>query len=175
MMKIEFGKFEIESGIMVISDPTLDLRSPFQVKDLVVKSGIWLVEVEKTNFDRCAEIIIYHEDHDSDDILDEINCDIHIGSGQVGIYDQEHYFGSDDDWVSINKDNSDDLVGIIEYGVVGSPDECSGEYKLFVKKDDEDIIGIRLVFICEEEDEEEFLYDDSDESESSDDEEENLY
>lgn len=178
MVNIGFGKFEIESGTAIVSDPTLDFKSPFQAKDLVAKIGIWIAEVIKTNFDNCAELIVYHEDYDSDEIFEEVECELRACSGQVGIYDQEHFFSSDDDWISLNMDNSDDLAGVIEYGVVANPSDCTGNYQLFIKKEDDEIIAIRLVFICEQEEEEdeedEFTFDEDEEDDDNENENEDF-
>ncbi|RAV14393.1 DUF4241 domain-containing protein [Paenibacillus contaminans] len=169
-MMIELGKFQVESGKLVVSDPCFDLNDvPVMGVLENARNGVWNGLVEKTELDDwgevCSKLFAHHNNNSIDD-LQWVRCDFIIGvdSGQAGIFDIVKYRLSDSetenqdpdadsDWYLACCDitESNDEAGVIDGGVVSRSGMGDGGYQAFLAKDErEQIIGVKIVFIREE-------------------------
>jgi len=88
------GKFVIESGKVLITDPIYDSEDgDFGILTIDVKSGEWQGYVSKTNdkYTKIMEFITYHVDVDKRDLETVKLGSVSVDSGQCGIFDAKYF------------------------------------------------------------------------------------
>lgn len=158
---------------MVVSDPCYAIGTWFQTEIENAKKGTWLAFVKKINDyegwgERCAKLIVHHQNYDLPKEGWEHISSIGVDSGQVGIFDKESYRNDSlikgttghkfatldgpagDRWYSACCDITLSRMhaGILEGGVVSESGYGDGSYNCYIKKNkDGEIIAVKLVFI----------------------------
>lgn len=179
---IELGKFELNSGNVMVSDPCYEVGSWGQAQLNNTKKGEWIAKIKQ--FDegewgiRNGELIALHK---SIDISNELNWKLEkaiigVDSGQAGIFDltvfrndevsmSSTFLSSEaqeekgEKWYSHICDltlETNERAGITKGGVVSSSGYGDGGYELFTIRDENDsVVAIKIVFIGDEVEEEE--------------------
>lgn len=170
------GTIELKEKVYV-TDPCYDIDARFQAYIDNVTPGNYacftVITDEGELGHRVAELHVVKEDFFSKyhNNVKEIPYDanpipIYIGvdSGQCGIFDADYYekHQPDDDYDNPNSwyrkvcNITDDFAGITDnIGVVTSSGYGNGIYPLFVVREDDKIVAMKVVFISEDEKEEE--------------------
>ncbi|WP_106768784.1 DUF4241 domain-containing protein [Paenibacillus faecalis] len=168
-MNIQLGKFEVESGRLVVADPCYELNTSIIMGVLeTVLNGTWLGEVEKVEVRDWGEAnakltACHHSVAERETYLEWIKCPFIVGvdSGQAGIFDIQKYRipdtdasqespNSDPQWYDTCCDitESGEEAGVLDGGVVsrsGMGDGTYGVYKAVNAQDQ--VIGVKIVFI----------------------------
>lgn len=96
---VNIGKFEIESGVIRISDPCYD-KETWCAGTVNGKKGTWNAFVKLSDEDdwgeRVVELVTYHSDNNNIPNIDELEweqteIDGGVDSGQLGIFDDKYY------------------------------------------------------------------------------------
>ena len=181
---IELGSIEVKDGRIIVTDPCYEVGTWCQ-GEVAVKNGIYnayaVITDEGDWGKRVAELLIVKDDVNDFDIFSDFDLDFEVGvdSGQAGFFNTDYFaeHQPDDEWepkddgskswyrrvcdITIESEHS---CGTIDgEGVVSESGYGDGGYRCFpaYNKDDE-IVGLRLVFI-EDYDEDEDYEDEYDE------------
>lgn len=162
---MNLGTFEVKSGKVIVSDPCYT-RGTWCAGSLEVPNGIWEASTEESDEGswgiRTASLIAKLKGSKD---LPWTKTNIHVGvdSGQAGIFcDSVYPHGDTGDYSDLdsfygNVSNIDSgngyRGGVIEGGCKSSSGYGDGGYNCFVQKDEEKIVGIKIVFISDEEEE----------------------
>ncbi len=161
MNQIKLGTFEMESGLMMVSDPCYSRGTWCQCDKIKAKNGVWHATVNMKKYDswgeRCASLTAIHESivEKNHSLIPwyETEAEIGVDSGQAGIYDSKHYTDRDADssWYEINCNETCGKVpaGIIPHGCVSASGFGDGSYELLVKKDNDEVIAAKILFNTE--------------------------
>jgi hypothetical protein len=172
-MQREVGKFEVKSGILVVTDPCYG-RGTWCMGSLDnVKKGQWegyaLLSDEGEWGKRVAELVIHHTDRAllSEDMDTAEEISVGVDSGQAGFFDDSIYPASKDeqgDYGDLSTfygraceaTGSACGAGIVDgAGIVSSSGFGDGGYRCWTKRDAAgQVIGAKIVFIGDEEDDE---------------------
>jgi hypothetical protein len=198
-MLINLGEFEVISGELVVSDPCYKNDDPKRDMELGllanlsnVRKGTWNAVIEQSNEHdwgmRVASLVAFHSDFPGgfqvgySAISEEKIFECGVDSGQLGIFDREHYRDDaigvpgeicpDEPWYSmcctttLGKPNQ---AGVIPFGVVSSSGFGDGCYKCHVIYNDGDgeVVQVKIDFIEEDMHEDMDLDWDEDEEEIS--------
>ncbi len=171
--EIVVGTFQNVSGSFIVSDPCYAIGNVYIQGQLEnVQIGDWVAEViklvEEDGDEAIAEITAKHVSINSGDNIDidwnKCKYVIGVDSGQAGIFDRQYYncdehskesqesnndFG-ESDWYYLCCDitESDELAGVIPYGVVTRSGYGDGAYEYFINiNNDKKINAIKIVFI----------------------------
>jgi len=166
------GQFPILSGMMRVTDPCY--RRDSWCTDIVdnVKKGAWDAYI-KTDPDshRVSELMAFHKDVDGKTVKNASWTSreqiIGVDSGQCGFFDDKYYPENTGDYEDENSfyykccSATERDCGLVNYGVVSRSGYGDGSYGCFILEDkDENVIGVKVVFIeeCEDDDDEGFDY-----------------
>lgn len=179
----ELGKFSIKAGKAIVSDPCYDRGTWCAGLLENVLDGSWtglVLKSDEGNWGkRVAELIAHHDDYPLNRMQFKEKTDIDVGvdSGQAGIYCDTEFRGGEDDYgdggwydtcCKLTLDTSHH-AGVLPGGVVSSSGYGDGGYDAFVERNEENqIIGIKLVFIPEYEETDENWDDETDEDDETD-------
>ena len=171
---VAVGKFEVESGVVIVSDPCYDKDTWCNGILKNVRKGEWVCDViikEESGWGkRVACLIAKHKGTIVPDISsfqwEAQSFDVGVDSGQAGIFD-EKYFKDDkvirnvkrlneskiicagEPWYSMCCDrtlNSEHEAGTIPCGVVSSSGLGDGAYVCHTVKSGKQIVGIFIDF-----------------------------
>jgi hypothetical protein len=169
---LPLGTFEVKSDCLMIADPCY-IYGDVCVKN--VKKGVWKAKVIKSDEGywgiRCAELIAIHESISDvqEWMWEKQDFYISVDSGQAGIYDIATFRKDDvisttpnfsymedeegEKWYAANCDItlSEESAGVLTGGVVSSTGYGDGLYDCYLFQRDEEVLGVRLVFINDEE------------------------
>jgi len=174
MKKIQVGTFEVKSGKIRVSDPCYD-KDFEKENNLDAENGEWKCKCTKIDTEnRVAILEAYCTDFLDDYKKYKLSKSIvGVDSGQVGIFDFEHYqdndivkdvqrlnpneiIRSEEPWYSICCDRTLTKLGagIIPFGCVSSSGYGDGCYKLYYKKsEDNKVYAVKVIFIDDKDDE----------------------
>ena len=163
---MKLGKFEIVTGKVLVSDPCYDKGTWCQGILNNVRKGNWTAYVRKGREGRIAQLIAVADGEKTDKITKPTDFHIGVDSGQCGIFDSEHYQLSSDvkkvpkfNALTLNEDADKwynmccDLTlsevqgGVIPYGCVSSTGWGDGDYYLYTKTKDKEIVGLRVRYM----------------------------
>ena len=171
--------FEVTSGKLVVSDPSYKLGTWCQCTLDDVKNGTWEMEIKherNAESGPISKLIAHHEDHHCRFVGEWINGNICVDSGQLGVFDYDHYkndsslkdlpepsFMYDYEGTELFYRHCCDITlskigaGVIPHGCVSSSGYGDGSYVGEVFRDrDGKIVGVVVTFIdddnCDEED-----------------------
>jgi hypothetical protein len=183
------GKFNVESGKVMVSDPCYEVGTWCQGQLDKVKNGEWVANIEQSDEGswgiRNSELVAYHSGYGmpSSWQWNRESFDIGVDSGQAGIYDLNFYrndsmIGEIDNslgfdlseegerFYSLNCDltcRTEDKAGVMDYGVVSTSGYGDGGYTLYTARDkDGEVIAMKIVFIEDEPECEDCGYPESD-------------
>ena len=132
-----------------------------------VKEGLYNVEVEYSDEGdwgtRVKSILVFHSEFNWENFsIESTDFEVGVDSGQAGIYDEDYYNqyhtedGCDDDWydeVCKLTLSSEQFGTKDEKCIVSSSGFGDGGYTCLILKQNEQVVGIAVVFITDEEDE----------------------
>jgi len=173
----EVGRFQVESGILVVIDPGYLLR---EVKTLgasvpSARKGGWIASVayvtSKEWGTRCAELYVRHESLPNTQGATWLRQEglIGVDSGQAGVFDEKHFrrkevvpknhawkeppVDPDDPWYSLCCDQTLGTLraGAIPFGSVSSSGFGDGAYEWDLLRAGSDVVAVRVIFIPEDE------------------------
>ena len=160
MKEIEIGTIMLSDNVFV-SDPSYDTDTWCTLNLKGVMSGNYYCKVKKANCgswgNRVKELIVIHESikDAKKSIRWEYVDSICVDSGQMGIYDYEHFSQIDADYER-KEEWYDKVCGITltdAYGIVDAQSVVSssgygdGRYPIYINKTDDLITAIKVVFI----------------------------
>ena len=133
-----------------------------------VREGIYDVEVEHSDEGmwgtRVKSIAVFHSEFDWENFsVETTDFEVGVDSGQCGIYDEDYYCkyhnvdNADDVWYDdvCEATLSKDQYGIMSNkGVVSSSGFGDGSYTCIILKQNEEVVGIVVVFIEDDKDDE---------------------
>ena len=196
---MKIGTFQIESGVLVVSDPCYELGTWCQGVVRHAKNGTWEAEInskdcgewgERTEelFCRCCGVdAVRHA---------KASFEVGVDSGQAGVFDEAHYRNDeeaegykdfkfeyktsplcpDEPWYSLCCDRTlglEEGAGVIPFGAVSTSGYGDGCYKAELGYDaDDNVVSVRITFLGDEEEEDEDYDDYDDENDDEEDEEE---
>jgi len=156
------GTFEIGSGEVVVSDPCYSLGTWCQGQ-VHAKNGNWIGSVVMSDEDdwgiRVGKLIAKHEDHQNVEFSDNpSNIDAGVDSGQMSIFDFDHYnlgdededsgeFGRGDWYDLVCRKTLKDQFGVLPGGVVSSSGVGDGSYPVFIEYEGEKAVAIKVEFL----------------------------
>ena len=169
------GDFQIESGMVFVSDPCYELDTECAKLVENVKNGKWIAEIEtkKVWGERVSKLRCYHVSVKHGDRIEweTVSADIGVDSGQAGVFDYDHFkkdsdaeglireskkeiICKDEPWYSMCCDRTlnESGAGVIPFGVVSSSGLGDGTYICEVAKEDDVVVAIQVNFLEEEED-----------------------
>lgn len=175
---MECLQFIIDSGKVCISDPCYDRKTWCAAWDLPAENGIWNCEVVKENCgawgSRVKQISCTHDSIENNQYMswERLDFDIGVDSGQCGIFDSGIYpndntgecfdlntFYGKCCYLTVpelrNSTDDDTVFGVLEKGIVSSSGFGDGSYTAYglYNKENEKLLGVRVVFIDDEEEE----------------------
>lgn len=171
--------FQINNGIVIVSDPCYDTGIWCQSKLDNVKNGKWEADVSEVS-GRCGMLTATHQNvKNVSGLKFETIGTVGVDSGQMGIFDYAFYRNDtnvpkgfkgkiSDDWYGVCCEKTLDSPGwgVIDGGVVSRSGWGDGEYPLEIAKNfDDEIVGIRITFMEEYVDEDELYFEDNELSE----------
>jgi hypothetical protein len=148
----KIGSFEIQSGMIRVSDPCYEKYTWCAGTIEKVKNGNWEAYV-KYNKNRVSELIAIYDDI-SKDVLKKSNWleeDVEIGvdSGQCGIFDLKFYPDTEDEEFYEECCNlTNNMAGVLDFGAVSRTGWGDGSYVCYTLNDKE-VVGVKVVFIDE--------------------------
>lgn len=155
--------FDIQSGRVNLSDPCYAVGTWCGAFSLPAKNGEWIVEPEERDMgkwgNRVASFTVCHKDH-ADALMNVLEFDFGVDSGQFGIFDSEIYEGDSD---YNNEDGfyreccdttlSENRLGAVRNrGFVSSTGFGDGGYTGYGAFDNDELVKFKIVFIGENED-----------------------
>lgn len=163
----EIGMFEMTSGRMLISDPCYD-KGTYCTHTLDVPDGIWTAFIKELDR-RISELIVMWRCWSYNGPWEKIDAaDIGVDSGQCGMFDpsifrnsnavppnwwdkRKREIDSSNEWYNMNCSLtlSKSQAGVIPGGCVSSSGWGDGSYSLYVTKDNDEIVGVKVIFIEE--------------------------
>lgn len=173
------GTFEIETGVVRVTDPCYD-RDVWCSGSLEnVKTGKWnaFANISYNGMwdGMVKELCVSHIEHRNNGSWETAPFEVGVDSGQAGVFDDKYYkddnivkdvarindveaICKDEPWYSICCDRtlSEKRVGVIPFGAVSSSGFGDGGYKAFFQKNkDGKIDAIKIIFVEDEEENDE--------------------
>ena len=171
MKTINLGKFDIESGVVRVSDPCYDKSTWCAGTISNVKRGVWVAKAVKSDDNRVSRLVAIHKDHLGEMAnWKEEKIDVGVDSGQCGIYDDKYFkddsvfterskrdrryseaICDDEPWYSWNCDITlaEPCAGVIPFGCVSSSGYGDGSYVCRTASHGKKVIAIELDYLTE--------------------------
>lgn len=152
------GSFNIAKGEgIMVTDPCYESGDK-EIDN--VKPGIWLCYVERVETDngwgkRNSTLSAVHETIANNVGMISVPAgQIGVDSGQVGMYaargfGKNHPSDNDYDRVCETTLSTPISAGMVEYGVTSSSGYGDGGYNLYLRIDNEQVVGLEVVFITQ--------------------------
>lgn len=148
-------EFEIENGHIIIIDPCYKIDDGFIVK---AKNGKWICEIhysDEGSFGRrISELFATHVDHLHESLHAEFIGVMGVDSGQGGIFDTNYYINDKVYNEICELTLSKRGFGTVKNGCASSSGYGDGSYPVYVAKDGDEAINVRIFFIEDEEEDE---------------------
>jgi len=152
------GSFEVESGIVRITDPCYD-KSVGCCGTAGAQSGKWnafITEEHRSSWgNRVTSLVALHESvEDVENIFMEpwlfLDIDVGVDSGQAGIFDDKYYRADENFYEECGSHTlSEKRAGTLKYGAVSSSGLGDGSYVALALQKDGKNVGIKIDFFPE--------------------------
>ncbi len=154
---VDIGAFQIETGRVIVSDPSYGFSHKGQILLDGVKNGAWVSRVayqdRGTWGQRVALLWATHEScKENEHILLDYIDEIYVDSGMAGIFDLEQFGSDSHKWFELcGKIADGNGAGTIPGGTVSSSGMGDGVYGVYAAiGDDGELFSIQIEFLAEE-------------------------
>lgn len=186
---LTLGQFECTTGVLVVSDPCHDIGCWCMGVIKNAKKGIWQAIIIVNDREEICELIAMHKElslHSLSQLRwEKADFCIGVDSGQAGIFDQSAFKNDAiiGDQPNFSLSHATDPIGrwyakccditlsevqagVLPGGTVAVSGHGDGIYDCFVVRKEDEVVGVKIVFIEDDEEEyEENLFEEDDDDE----------